>query len=484
MPVPGIRGSGGPMPDTGIRSAPRFYKERPMPTRHILLPAITVALMCPALLIAAPAQEPGIRLDDEEETLQKLNEKLKAPSKHHLYRVGFGDEKSKSPINPGKYAPGKGYGLVTDQGKVIFRPGRYKHIFPMANNLYIVQKDGKYGVIDETENFIVPPKYDKISYRWDQNFVIDIFEKTEDGWLCHFGQYTFDTSQPNSPYGHKKPELLYSKSYKLTDEQYQRETQDPASEYTYSLTALTHQERPIFKENEYAGMFNNSGIYTCYEGHEYINDTDRVYVDRLERVSDSKEFYNSGKSGAIRFFDDDCAIIEDANDKYRLLSLRDCKEPKDKMPQCQMSKAYKNLDMASAGNGLACITDKKKSGFINAKDQMVIETPDCEYSVTPFIDGLAYLKPKGATTFALYDRNGVKKPNTFEIAADRAILLEDGTYRFQTQFPTKSGWKYNEVVVLKCLGCDTGKIIYPRDWDDPCHDTGGNIIWPEGACSK
>ena len=89
-----------------------------MPTRHILLPAITVALMCPALLIAAPAQEPGIRLDDEEETLQKLNEKLKAPSKHHLYRVGFGDEKSKSPINPGKYAPGKGYGLVTDQGNL------------------------------------------------------------------------------------------------------------------------------------------------------------------------------------------------------------------------------------------------------------------------------------------------------------------------------------------------------------------------------
>ena len=109
----------------------------------ITIPFITLAVLAAMPLYAAPTKAPGIRLDDEEETLQKLNEKLKAPSKYHLYRVGFGDEKSKSPKNPGKYAPGKGYGLVTEQGKVIFRPGRYKHIIPMANNLYIVQKDGK-----------------------------------------------------------------------------------------------------------------------------------------------------------------------------------------------------------------------------------------------------------------------------------------------------------------------------------------------------
>ena len=450
----------------------------------ITIPFITLAVLAAMPLYAAPTKAPGIRLDDEEETLQKLNEKLKAPSKYHLYRVGFGDEKSKSPKNPGKYAPGKGYGLVTEQGKVLFRPGRYKHIIPMANNLYIVQKDGKYGVIDESENFIVPPKYDMIKYRWDQNFIIDKFEKTEDGWLCRYGQYTFDTSQPNSPYGHKKPELLYSQAYKLTDEQYKRETQDPKSEYTYSLTALTRLERPEFKENEYASMFNNSGIYTCYEGHEYIDEANRVYLDFLERTSDHTTILTSKSDGAIRFFDDDCAILEAPNGTFSLVSLNDCKERKDNFPECKISKAYKKLDLASAGNGLACVTHKKKSGFINAYDQMILETPDCEYSVTPFIDGYAYIKPKGATTYALYNRNGEKKPGSFEIAADRAILLDDGTYRFETHFPTKSGWKYNEVVVLKCLGCDTGKIIYPRDWDNPCHDTGGNIIWPEGACQK
>lgn len=454
--------------------------------QHITLPLITLTLAVLAAppIQAAPNHEPGIRLDDEENTLQKLNEKLSKPSQHHLFRVGFGDANAKTKQNPGKYAPGKGYGYVTELGKVIFRPGRYKHILPMANNLYIVEKDGKYGVIDEEDNFIVPPKYDKIHYRWDENFIINNYEKTEDGWLCRYGQYTFNTSHPDDPYGHKKPELLYSQAYKLTDEQYQRETQDPKSEYTYNLTSLTRSERQVYKENEYAGYFNNSGIFTCYEAHEYIDEDNRDYVDVIERTSDNQVFYSSGRRSSVSYYDDDCAIIHEASDKYRLLSLRDCKERKDKLPLCQISKTYKKLDMASAGNGLACITDKKKSGFINASDQMVIETPDCAYSVTPFIDGLAYIKPKGATTFALYDKTGVKKPDTFEIAADRVVLMDGQLYRFETHFPTQSGWKYNEVLVLRCLGCDTGTIIYPRDWNDPCHDTGGNIIWPEGACKK
>jgi hypothetical protein len=145
--------------------------------------------------------------------------------------------------------------------------------------------------------------------------------------------------------------------------------------------------------------------------------------------------------------------------------------------------------------GLACVTLAEtqdngdgnsleitsKNYFISCSGQKIVEVNDCRLDATRFVNDHAWIRAKGESTWKRYDKSGNVDGN-FEIyAADsedphrmNARYESSGIYRFPTSRPSpKDGWKYLDILVNS-----EGNIIWPRNWNDPCHDTFGNIVWP------
>jgi hypothetical protein len=116
---------------------------------------------------------------------------------------------------------------------------------------------------------------------------------------------------------------------------------------------------------------------------------------------------------------------------------------------------------------------QQQSFILSCQNTPVIEVESCSPShVTPFIQGTAWIKPKGTPTFRRINAQG-QIVGPFEIRADKGVF-HHGVYRFSTTVPSpENGWKYPEILVST-----EGKILWPRDWHKPDAQHFGNIVYP------
>ena len=438
------------------------------------------------------SQENIVLLDDEESTINKLNMLISKPYTP-TYRVGFGDSKSTAATNPGKYPTGKSYGIVDINGKVLFRPGQYNYVTQFVNNVFLFEKDKKFGLMDADKNVIVQPVYDKIEMGnyWEDNknqIVLSRSVNINGKAVSHSASYELSTENfdVNLSIGE-----VYDNRYFTSSDR---------SSNIRDMSSVVRRERKRNYIGYNKSTFNFTNKYYAYEGHcdnhDYCDYVSKLKFDSNGGVDLDGDVYITSSDESIQLYDDDSVFLRDDNNRYFIVSLTEINKSKK-----YESKKYKKMDLYSAGNGVACVFDGKKYGFVNVKDEMFIETDNCETSVSPFIDHVAWIKPKGSALYSRYDIHGNKIDFPFEIAADRIYIDYDELaheshersdvfgandkfvstfiYRFETHFPTKDGWKYNEILVTM-----DGRIIYPRDWNDPCHDTGGNVVWRQGECKQ
>ena len=436
-----------------------------------------------------------VLLDDEEGTINKLNMLISKPYTP-TYRVGFGDSKSTAATNPGKYAAGKGYGIVDINGKVIFRPGQYSYVTQFVNNVFLFEKDKKFGLMDSDKNVIVQPIYDEIEMGnyWEDNknqLILSRSVNINGKTVSQSASYELSTGKfdVNLSLGEVYDSRYYASSARSSN--------------IRDMNSVVRHERNRNLVGYNKSTYNFTNKYHAYEGHcdnhDYCDYVSKLKFDSNGDVNLDDDVYVTSSAENIELYDDYSVILKDDKNRYSIVSFIELN--KSNKSAKYESKKFKKMDLYSAGNGVACVLDGKKYGFINVKDEMFIETDNCETSVSPFINSVAWIKPKGSLVYSRYDIQGNKIDFPFEIAADRVYIDHDELahdshedsdefgvndkyvstfiYRFETHFPTKDGWKYNEILVTM-----DGRIIYPRDWNDPCHDTGGNVVWRQGECKQ
>ena len=112
-----------------------------------------------------------------------------------------------------------------------------------------------------------------------------------------------------------------------------------------------------------------------------------------------------------------------------------------------------------------------KQAYINTSGEIVI--PDLGDG--PFLAGHAWVYDIKARNYGLID----KKANwvlPYRLT-EEPKRQSDGLSRFEIPQETEE-WKYREGWINP-----DGKIIWPPDWNDPCHEN-DVIVWPEGSCEK
>jgi len=121
-----------------------------------------------------------------------------------------------------------------------------------------------------------------------------------------------------------------------------------------------------------------------------------------------------------------------------------------------------------------CISEASYSdGYINTNGEIVI--PDLGDG--PFLAGHAWVYDTKARNYGLID----KKANwvlPYRLT-EEPKRQSDGLSRFRIPRNKETDeWKYQEGWINP-----DGKIIWPPDWNDPCHEN-DVIVWPEGSCEK
>lgn len=404
----------------------------------------------------------------------------------HFIRVGYGDNANRSLENPGTYASGRAYGWYHVQtGRMIFRPGRYKKIVPVFDRLFAFEKNGLVGLMDEKEAVILEPKFQDISFDPEKE-------------LLRVVLYQYETPNPDDAedaqfwdvYRWYDPKT----GMRISQNDEMRISQD---DYSRQVLALSTRGIPkVAPDSIYRVIEVTDSFDEIWD--EYLADVNGVPYEPFDPSSEWRHHYPVVTK--------DTAVVEmiRKNPEEDIMSLTDdvidfsaeiepmegewvSKEPEpDHALMCldkkKTSPNWFEFDDGAqflVGDGIACVRREFESYYMTCDGRELGHVQVCTQEFgSRYVDGYAWIKPYGEQHFVRVNRSG-EPDGMFKLYADH-VMYRDGVFRFTTHFPSPSdGWKYVEVVVNR-----SGKIIWPRDWDDPCHNTFGNVIWPEGSCMK
>jgi|GEM_PF-6831894 len=98
--------------------------------------------------------------------------------------------------------------------------------------------------------------------------------------------------------------------------------------------------------------------------------------------------------------------------------------------------------------------------------------------------------PKGMTTVANTAGDHSETPVYIEVRTHvdgqlhYGVINEDGEFVVPlSELGVMYAFLHEKVPPFDAIWINaSGQIIWPTGWDDPCTDTGTNVIWPEGAC--
>ncbi len=425
----------------------------------------------------------------------------------HYARLAFGP-KNTAPNNPRIAEPGRGFGIIdTDTGKVLFRPGQYPFVSHLVGNLFAFKKSGQAGIMDERGNILAEPRFADIRCEQDEegnDYLIAAMPELEIS-----GPQVEDLEKQTAELSRS-----YAKRYHLPEKQYHRVCLFRRYDISTGLPIEGSESLQICHPNEYAAPLAldnaqhisqmESSPWTTHAIEDINGNLLSEYLlneqGQLYEPSDALSEYNY----TIEVLDSEqrMAIVHISNNRYAAYHQMDDEDETQSWYElrCLDSHKYAPFPFMDYGpqtlaEGLACVTLAEtqdngdgnsleiisKNYFISCSGQKIIEVNDCRLDATRFVNDHAWIRAKGESTWKRYDKSGNVDGN-FEIyAADsedphrmNARYESSGIYRFPTSRPSpKDGWKYLDILVNS-----EGNIIWPRNWNDPCHDTFGNIVWP------
>ncbi|MBO4350121.1 MAG: WG repeat-containing protein [Proteobacteria bacterium] len=404
----------------------------------------------------------------------------------HYIRVGYGDNANHSLKNPGTYAHGRAYGWYHVQtGKMIFRPGRYKKIVPLFDRLFAFEQNGHIGLMTDQEAVVLEPKF------------LDVSFEPEKDWL-RVVLYQYETPNPDDAEDAQVWDV-YRWHDPKTGMRISRNDEMRISQADNSRQVLALNTRSIptvDKDSIYRVIEVTDSFDEVWD--EYLVDANGKLYEPFDPTSEWRHHYHVVTK--------DTAVVEmiHKNPEEDIMSMTDdmldfsaeiepmegewvSKEPEpDHILMCldkkkKSPKWFEFDDGAQflVGEGIACVRHEFESYYMTCDERILGHVQACTQEFgSRYADGHAWIKPYGEQQFVRVNRSG-EPDGMFKLYADH-VMYRDGVFRFTTHFPSPTdGWKYVEMVVDR-----SGKIIWPRDWDDPCHNTFGNVIWPEGSCIK
>ena len=118
--------------------------------------------------------------------------------------------------------------------------------------------------------------------------------------------------------------------------------------------------------------------------------------------------------------------------------------------------------------------DGAQEGYINTKGEWVIK----ELGNGPFVGGFAWAYDESRKGVGLIDKMG-NWVTPYRFPAYTPTPYFDGLSVFDIpgNFSIHRTYDYGWVNA-------EGKIIWPPNWNDPCYDTEGLVLWPEGSCPE
>ena len=402
----------------------------------------------------------------------------------HYVRVGYGSKINTSPNNPGVYGRESAYGILNiDTGELLFRPGKYKTIYPLFDHLFAFEKDGRMGLMDDAKNIILSPKFERIEYDADHHRLGVTLESH------YFESYDDDAQQSWGTIRWYNPET--GRRIGNEDELWPLEHED-----SNTLLSRTTQDIPVMEpDSDYVvrRLSDNSGHVLR---DEVIKRSDPPHPTTDLQEQDHRVIRAmKGRTAVVNIHKQDNGLEMSLPDDFEDMSFDAdslegewvSKEPvPDHILQCFdpdiTSKTWFEFDDGAeplVGDSIACVRLGFESYYMTCDDQILSRIQVCtpDYG-SRYVNGFAWIKPYGETYFIRADRNGPVEGSP-QIYADQ-VLYRDGVFRFTAHFPSDTdGWKYVEILVNA-----SGQIIWPRDWNKPCHNTNGNIVWPEGSCPK
>ena len=453
----------------------------------------------------------------------------------HYVRIGFGPRhvNLQMPDPPGVYASRHAYGILNaDTGRVLFRPGRYAMVQHAIGNLFVFARDGYVGLMDAQENVLIAPRFLDISFilqgqnteNWISNGSqwVQIIAQNLHAEKSHPTQNKpfltkpkFEQSEHKSfiPSGLILRVSVLDETRNTEEEERIQDESIPVIRFYYD--AVTGLPKPEFTDKSFVYRQMRHPILTDWAWDEPQMTSDHWFVERIQTlkrsVTDPEPVYYEvlvDAKGQPAFPNDlsvystvahlhqNTAVIQlqQSSDLANPLELR-CLDTQ-KKAEIQ----FASFMPSSVREGAACVTKlmpnqtpatdtantmgntvieenvssiQQQSFILLCQNTSLIEVESCSPShVTPFIQGIAWIKPKGASTFQRINAQG-QIVGSFEIKADKGVF-HHGVYRFSTTVPSpENGWKYPEILVST-----EGKILWPRDWHKPDAQHFGNIVYP------
>lgn len=453
----------------------------------------------------------------------------------HYVRIGFGPRQTHYHSgNPGFYAARYAHGILNaDTGRVLFRPGRFPEIRHAIGSLFIFGKDGLYGLMNTQADIIVPPQFLDIDFivegqqttDWIPNgsVLVEQIHANRNADLTPAFVSPFVTMPKFKAVEHRpavpKHILLRVSVFDKTDNPHSGNSaaqgeQIPVIRFYYD--ALTGEPKPELTDKAFIYTQRKNPLLTHEPGDESSSSSvpQNWFIERIQTIRRSLKdpepvsydvIVNAKGQpvfpGDLRFYSTvshlrrNTAIVQSMQptDPGNPLELR-CLDTQRKAAQ-----SFASFMPSSVSEGSACIRQLIQPLHTDMENEMqhslpvsqvsqiqenrfltschkakIVDVESCSsHHVTPFIQGTAWIKPKGAMTFKRINTQG-QTVGAFEIKADKAVF-HHGVYRFSTTVPSpESGWKYAEIIVSS-----DGRILWPREWHQPDADHLGNIVYPK-----
>ena len=86
------------------------------------------------------------------------------------------------------------HGLINRQGQLLFDPPEFDNISSFRNGHAIIEKDKKWGIINENGTFTLIPRYDELHYTWNSIYKAKLADKTI--WIDAYG---VEQPEPKKP---------------------------------------------------------------------------------------------------------------------------------------------------------------------------------------------------------------------------------------------------------------------------------------------
>jgi len=342
------------------------------------------------------------------------------------------------------------WGYIDRHGKEIVKP-QYEEVNHINDQLFVIKRGGVYGVINTLGKEIVKPQYEKVDHFNNQLFLVR--QGGLYGLINTLGKEIVEPKYEEVWYirddvARVKRDGLYGYIDRQGNEIIEPKFQDAAYEFNH--------DRAFIKMDGKYGYIDRQGhvvIEPKWDGAEDFDDTTKTALV-YNMVNDEKQYSLITMSGDI-------------------LPVEYCLAPN---PDYRYYNAgpfiYTFVRCHRAGNGFGASENDYEfsSCYLNELNSGPSNT-DIRWEESAGEYRLVNAKGENIASYHLKI-----KPTITITGLSTFVFFSDPNYK-------RYDLKYDNSQYLGWINAE-GKIIWPPNWNDPCTNTKGIVVWPEGSCKK